>query len=87
MSVQHPVLCRPLVASDPAAEMSHESSGLRITTAKGKQGGIRESLDDQPGSEAYYSPSASHDASPASKGPLLDSRLYACSISFQQGCW
>ena len=86
MRVQDLLLCRPLVASDPAAEMSHESSGLRITTAKGKRGGTRDSLDDQPGSEAYYSPSASHDASPASEGSLLDSEYPALPNMSQRGC-
>lgn len=66
---------RPLVPSTEAADMTHQDSGLRISTGRGKQGagvgagvGVsRESLDGQPGSEAFYSPSASHDASPQSE--------------------
>lgn len=62
---------RPLVPSTSAANLTHQDSGLRISTCRGKQGGgagvSRESLDGQPGSEAFYSPSASHDTSPLGK--------------------
>ena len=60
---------RPLVPSAEAAEVSNQGGGLRISTAKGRPGVNRDSLDEQPGSEAFYSPSASHDASPASEPP------------------
>lgn len=62
---------RPLVPSTSAADLTHQDSGLRISTGRGTQGGgpgvNRESLDGQPGSEAFYSPSASHDTSPLGK--------------------
>ena len=56
------VWCRPLVpSSSSAAELDHQDSGLRISTA----GGERKSLSREPGEEAYYSPSASQTASPS----------------------
>ena len=57
---------RPLVPSTEAAEVRNQGGGLRISTAKGKPGASRDSLDEQPGSEAFYSPSASHNATPTS---------------------
>lgn len=57
-------LPRPLVPS--AGQVTHQDSGLRISTARGTEHADKEQGEEQPGSEAFYSPSASQDASPAS---------------------
>ena len=66
--------------------MSGQGSGLRISTAKGKPGVSRDSLDEQPGSEAFYSPSASHDASPASEPPALNPPWMSCLVVITMCC-
>ena len=50
--------------------MTQQDSGLRISTARGTEDPDKDPGEEQPGSEAFYSPSASQDASPASESAL-----------------
>lgn len=50
--------------------MTQTDSGLRVSTTRGTAEPNQEPEEEQPGSEAFYSPSASQDASPAGKPSL-----------------
>lgn len=47
--------------------MSQHDSGLRVSTARSSEAIDKAAEEEQPGSAVFYSPSASQDASPASK--------------------
>ncbi len=49
------------------SDMSQHDSGLRISTACSSEAIDKAAEEEQPGSAVFYSPSASQDASPASK--------------------
>ena len=50
--------------------MTQTDSGLRVSTTRGTAEPSQEPEEEQPGSEAFYSPSASQDASPAGQPSL-----------------
>ena len=49
------------------SDMTQHDSGLRISTARSSEAIDKSAEEEQPGSAVFYSPSASQDASPASK--------------------
>ncbi len=49
------------------SDMSQHDSGLRVSTARSSEAVDKAAEEEQPGSAVFYSPSASQDASPASK--------------------
>ncbi len=72
--------CRPLVPL--TSDMSQHDSGLRISTARNAESTDKAAEEEQPGSAIFYSPSASQDASPASKSACCI-MLFKASHAFQ----
>ncbi len=56
--------------------MSQHDSGLRVSTARSSEAVDKAAEEEQPGSAVFYSPSASQDASPASKSAF-------CNVAFK----
>jgi len=73
--------CRPLVPL--TSDMSQHDSGLRISTARNAESTDKAAEEEQPGSAIFYSPSASQDASPASKSACCI-MLFKASMPFSQ---